>query len=166
MKNKLVIPVVALFALAVAIPAFAGGGQCSSKTAAAAMSAGSGSCSSKGSMAWAGAWLQRSQNGSVVVTEVATNSPASRSGLRAGDVVLAVNGNKLSSRTTKNGEMCPSGTACNVGSSFAYQVKRGRDTKTVKMTLEPMPADASERFAAREASFDRSLAAVVIPGRD
>lgn len=165
MKNKLVAPVVALFALALALPAFAGGGQCSGKSSATAASASHGSCSSTRSTAWAGAWLQRSQDGSVVVAEVAANSPAARSGLRAGDVVLAVNGNKLGSGA-KAGQMCADGSVCAVGSSFAYQIQRGKATRVVKMKLETMPSAAAERVAAREASFDPSLAAVVIPSRD
>jgi S1-C subfamily serine protease len=167
MKNKLAIPAVALLALTLAVPVFAGGGQCSSKSSATAtaMSAGKGSCSSTKSTAWAGAWLQRTTTGSIVVAEVASNSPASRSGLRAGDVVLAVNGSKINGKA-KSGEMCADGSVCTVGSSVAYQVKRGNDTRVVKMKLEAMPSTAAERFAATEGNYDRSLAAVVIPSRD
>lgn len=165
MMKKLVFPVVALLAVALAVPAFAGGGQCSSKSSATAASAKGGSCSSAKSTAWAGAWLQRSATGSVVVTEVAANSPASRSGLRAGDIVLAVNGTKLGGRSG-SGELCPDGSVCTIGSSVAYQVQRGRDTRVVKMKLEAMPQETAHKVAAREASFDPTMAAVVIPSRD
>lgn len=165
MKSKLAIPSAALLALALAAPAFAGGGQCGNKTSATATGAGHGSCSSARSTAWAGAWLERSSSGQIVVADVAAGSPAARSGLRAGDVVLAVNGRDLRA-AAKEGHLCADGTSCNVGSSFAYRIQRGNSTRTLRLKLESMPASATERFANREASFDPALAALVIPSRD
>jgi S1-C subfamily serine protease len=162
MKNKLVIPALAALAIAMAVPALACDGQAKAKHSATAASVGHGSCSgSSRSTAWAGAWLQRTASGSVQVAAVADGSPAARSGLRTGDVVLAVNGRNLGA-----GMSCPSSAHCSVGSSVAYTVQRGRTTRTVKLTLEKMPASATERFANREASFDPVLAALVMPAVD
>ena len=156
MNLRNLVPVVATLALAVALPAVACDGH--SKASASSASAGGYSCSGMHSTAWAGAWMQRSSGGQLTVVAVAEGSPAARSGLRAGDVVLAVNGKNIA-----EGHSCAYGTACTVGSSFAYTVQRGKATKTVKVKLEKMPADATTRFASQEASYEPALAAMVIP---
>ena len=149
--------VIAALALAVAIPAAACDGH--SKASASSASADGHSCSGMSrSTAWAGAWMQRSSGGQLTVVAVAEGSPAARSGLRAGDIVLAVNGKGVA-----EGHACAYGTACSVGSSFAYTVQRGKATKTVKVRLEKMPVDATTRFASQEASYEPTLAAMVIP---
>lgn len=157
MNLRNVIPVVAALALAVAIPAAACDGH--SKASASSASAAGYSCSGMHSAAWAGAWMQRSSGGQLTVVAVAEGSPAARSGLRAGDVVLAVNGKSIA----EGAGHCAYGTACSVGSSFAYTVQRGKATKTVKVKLEKMPADATARFASKDASYEPMLAAMVIP---
>lgn len=164
MKKKLTLPVVAILTCALALPALAGGGNCSSKASATSASAGKSSCSSSAkSTAWAGAWLQRSASGQVTVAEVAAGSPASKSGLKAGDVVVAVNGRELGA---KAGGECMSSADCKVGAAVAYTVQRGSSTKVVKVKLEKMPEQAAAKFADREASFEPSLAAVVITVAD
>ena len=155
MKLRNVVPVVAALALAVAIPAAACDGN---KASASSASAEGHSCSGMHSAAWAGAWMQRSSGGQLTVVAVAEGSPAAKSGLRKGDVVLAVNGKDVA-----EGHACAYGTACAVGSSFAYTVQRGKSTKTVKVKLEKMPVDATTRFASKEASYEPMLAAMVIP---
>ena len=153
MNLRNIAPVIAALALTVAIPAIACDGN--SKTASAEHS-----CSGMSrNTAWAGAWMQRSNGGQLTVIAVAEGSPAAKSGLRAGDVVLAVNGRNVG----ESSHSCASGAACAVGSSFAYTVQRGKATKTVKVKLEKLPADASTRFASQEASYEPSLAAMVIP---
>ena len=155
MNLRNVVPVVAALALAVALPASACDGH--SKTSATTAGA-DGHCSGMSrSTAWAGAWMQRSSGGLTVVA-VAEGSPAAKSGLRAGDVVLAVNGKSVA----ESAHACTYGTACNVGSAFAYTVQRGKSTKTVKVKLEKMPADVTSRFAAQDVNYEPMLAAMVI----
>jgi len=158
MNLRNVIPVVAALALAVALPASACDGH--SKTSATSASADGHSCSGMSrSTAWAGAWMQRSNSGELTVVAVAEGSPAAKSGLRAGDVVLAVNGHNIAA---KSEHMCANGTACAVGSAFAYTVQRGKATKTVKVKLEKMPADVTSKFAAADVNYEPALAAMVI----
>ena len=157
MKLRNVMPLVAALALAVALPAAACDGH--SKASASSASAGGYSCSGMShSTAWAGAWMQRSGGGQLTVVAVAEGSPAAKSGLRAGDIVVAVNGKSIAEKSSH----CAYGTACSVGSAFAYTVQRGKATKTVKVKLEKMPADATSRFAAQEATYEPTLAAMVI----
>ena len=154
MNLRNVIPVVAALALAVALPASACDGHSSATTASA-----DGHCSGMThSTAWAGAWMQRSADGQLTVVAVAEGSPAAKSGLRAGDVVLAVNGKNVAEAS----HACTYGTACTVGSSFAYTVQRGTSTKTVKVKLAKMPADATSRFATADVNYEPTLAAMVI----
>ena len=163
MKKKLAIPVIAALSCALAIPAFAGGEHCSGKSATAYASANKAACSSTAkSAAWAGAYLQRSESGEITVAEIASGSPAAQSGLRTGDVVVAVNGRDLSS---KEGA-CLTSADCKVGTAVAYTIQRGSKTKVVKVKLEKMPETATAKFANREASFEPELAAVVITVAD
>jgi C-terminal processing protease CtpA/Prc len=163
MKKMLTTSTLAILALAVSVPAFAGGGHCSGNSASA--DAGY-SCSGHAakSAAWAGAWLQRSASGTVTVAEVAKGSPAAKAGLKSGDVVLAVNGYDLSDREAR--ATCASKADCKVGSTVSYTVLRSGSTRNVKLKLEKLPADATERFASHQANFDPALAAVVMPTVD
>jgi len=160
MKRILGVSAATALALAIAIPALAGGEHCMGEKSTTMANKSSYHSKSK-SAAWAGAWLQRSSTGTVTVAEVAKGSAAARSGLKAGDIVLAVNGYDLAN--SEDRAMCASKAACNVGNAVTYKVQRGRATKNVTFKLEKMPAHATERFASRQASFDPMLAAVVMP---
>ena len=87
-------------------------------------------------------------------------SPAAKAGLKSGDIVLAVNGYDLSDGDAR--AMCASKADCTVGSTVTYRVVHKGSTKNVKLKLEKMPADATQRFASRQADFDPALAAVVM----
>jgi C-terminal processing protease CtpA/Prc len=159
MKKTSTASAAAILALAVAVPAFAGGDHCGSKASATTADA-QYSCSSKNTTAaWAGAWIQRSPSGKLMVAEVAKGSPAAKSGLKAGDILLAVNGYDLSD--SEDRAMCASKASCNIGSAVTYTVQRNGATKSVKFKLEKMPSNATERFG-RLSTFDPTLAAVVV----
>jgi len=161
MKKSFVASAAALFALALVTPAFAGGSGCN-HSSAASMTSNEEMCHGKSAnAAWSGAWLQRSSSGDVVVADVAKGSPAAKSGLKKGDVVLAVNGYNLAD--SKESAMCASRAECSVGKTVSYSVQRGSSKKSIKLKLEKMPADATARFADQKASFDPMLAAVVFP---
>jgi len=159
MKKIVSASAVAVLALAMSVPALAGGSHCSGDASTAA--AKDASCAGMKSAAWAGAWLQRSASGTVTVAEVAKGSPAAKAGLKSGDEVVAVNGYDLSDSESR--AMCASKASCTVGSTVTYTVNRAGSTKNLKLKLEKMPATATERYASREASFDPMLATVVMP---
>ena len=160
MNLKLVVPAVAALAIVASLPASACDQNKSSATTASAHS-----CSGfSRSMAWSGAWLMRSPSGELTVAAVAKGGPAARSGLQKGDVVLAVNGRDLNAESA--GHSCADGSACAVGSSFAYTVQRAGKTRTVKVKLEKMPEEATMRIADVEPTYEPTLAAVVIPTID
>jgi S1-C subfamily serine protease len=148
MRKLLAASAIAALTIVVAMPALAGGYNCSSHSQSA-------------SMAWGGAWLQRSPVGGVVVAEVAKGSPAARAGIKAGDIVTAVNGKDIAACAAHAGS-CPAGS-CTVGSSFTYTVMRGASTRNVKLKLERMPETASQQVAYKDYSFDPTLAAMVLP---
>jgi S1-C subfamily serine protease len=160
MKKTLTASALAVLVVAASVPAFAGGDHCSGSASSASAEYSCAGHSAK-SAAWAGAWLQRSGSGEVTVAEVAKGSPAAKAGLKSGDIVLAVNGYDLSNADSR--AMCASKADCSVGSSVTYTVKRASKTKNVKLKLEKLPADATERFASRQANFEPMLAAVVMP---
>ncbi len=143
MRRKLIASFTAALLLGAATAALAGGDYCSHGASASAA-------------AWSGAWLQRSSSGDIRVADVAPHSAAAKAGLRAGDVVLAVNGHSLGEGHCTEG-------SCTVGSSVTYTVQRGHATRTVRVKLERMPQSASQRYANREATFDRTLATLVVP---
>lgn|SRR5262245_36146228 len=159
MNLRIVVPLVAALAIAASLPASACDGNKNSSVTAA--NAGAHSCAGMSrSTAWSGAWLQRSADGGLTVAAVAKGSPAARSGLRKGDVVVAVNGRELGA---ESGHVCADGSVCAIGSSFAYTVQRGNDTRTFKVKLEKMPKEATMRIANVEPTYEPTLAAVVIP---
>ena len=161
MKRSLIISAAAVLTLALTVPAFAGGAGCADHAKASAASADAkASCAAKAT-AWSGAWLQYSPSGQVIVMDVAKSSPASKSGLKTGDIVLAVNGYDLSNNEDR--AMCVSKADCRVGSAVTYKVQRGASTKSLKFTLAKVPSSATARFASRQATFDPALAAAVIP---
>src|SRR5258708_39998362 len=108
MKRMLSVTAATAVVLAFAVPAFAGGANCghASSASAAAMH----DCGDARSSAWSGAWLQRTPSGEITVAEVAKGIPAYRSGLKTGDIVLAVNGYDLSN--SRQREMCPNTAEC------------------------------------------------------
>ena len=153
MHRKLAAPLALAVALtlAIAVPALAGGANCSGAKGASAA-------------AWTGAWLQRSAAGIVTVADVSPGSPAARAGLKSGDVVTAVNGHDTAECSSH--AMCSSSAECKVGSAMTYRVQRGHSTRAVKVKLERLPDSAAQRYANRNASFDPAFAAIVMPAVD
>ncbi len=153
------VTVAAALVVTFAAPALAGD-HCGSSASASA--AAMGDCGAHASSAaWSGAWLQRDAAGAVTVADVAKGSPAQRSGLKKGDIVLAVNGYDLGNAEDR--ATCASKADCSVGHSVTYKVQRGRSTRLLTFKLAKMPSNATARFASQQAAFDPTMAAMVIP---
>ena len=69
--------------------------------------------------------------GGVEITSVASNSPASKAGLRTGDVVLEADGHAV----TKSDELNGTVRAAAAGSDLKLKVKRGSSTQDITVTL-------------------------------
>lgn len=69
--------------------------------------------------------------GGVEITSVASNSPASKAGLRTGDVVLEADGHAV----TKSEELNGTVRAAAAGSDLRLKIKRGSSTQDIIVTL-------------------------------
>jgi S1-C subfamily serine protease len=89
----------------------------------------------------------------VVVADVVAGGPADRAGLRAGDIIVKVNGDATPNmmRVTRAIRMCKPGAECDV------EIVRGGDSMTVSAKLEDSPSVpvASGRGAPRVVVPDR-----------
>jgi carboxyl-terminal processing protease len=77
-----------------------------------------------------GVWVRRTANGSLRITSVQPDSPASSAGLKSGDVLVAVGRAPVAGRTVAD---VVSGLRGNPGSDVSIEVRRG--TSTVTTTL-------------------------------
>ena len=71
-----------------------------------------------------------------VVTQVSPSGPADQAGLRAGDVILAVNAQPITGPADIGGVI----DALPTGSEVLLQIDRGGQLSTVGVTLAPKPA--------------------------
>lgn len=92
---------------------------------------------SSGVGGWAGLMTRRSSQGDLEVEEVAADSPAYKAGIQKGDVILAVNDERVRSQPEFS-EMIRSRPA---GAVVALQVRRGVDERRVTLKLTAQPED-------------------------
>lgn len=149
---KLVVPIAAL---ALALPAFAGGPECAKAAKIAEAGAKSEKMAASGkhcsyskeecqkAMAqaknngWLGVMLDKDESGTLTIKEVVDGSPAEKAGFRAGDVFHAVNGVTYTDEnkdrlTTLRAELKPGKTA-------TYTVVRDGVKKDLTAKLATMP---------------------------
>jgi C-terminal processing protease CtpA/Prc len=125
--------VAAALVAALAVPALAGSGEkCTYDTQ---------SCLnhwSKGKdRGWVGLQYDKSEDGTVKVKAVTANSPAVTAGFQVGDVVVAVNGARMSDKDAvkkATGEW-------KVGQKVSYTVLRAGGEKQLPVTLGTMPEE-------------------------
>ena len=149
MRHSLLLAPLAMFALAA--PALAGGAECA-KSAQAAQAA-NGKADHKQCSAtkeeclkymseaktrgWVGIEYDKTEDGNMVVEKILPNSPAEKAGLKAGDVLYALNGVEFSEANKDKLKVVKS--AMKPGATIAYSVKRDGAPKTVSVTLGTMP---------------------------
>jgi serine protease Do/serine protease DegQ len=83
----------------------------------------------------AAAALRLTQTEGLLVHEIQLGSPADKSGLKPGDVIVAVNGAKV--RTTQDANRKIFGSK--IGEKIAFEVIREGRTKTLTIVLEEKP---------------------------
>lgn len=135
MFRRVLLLTVAAVAL-LALPALAGGAKCTESTQtcldymATKMREGG----------WVGVELDKNPDGDgYVVKRVIPESPAQAAGIRAGDVLFALNGVTIND---KNEEALKTARAeWKPGQQVNYTIKRDGADKQIKLTLAPMPAD-------------------------
>jgi predicted metalloprotease with PDZ domain len=87
---------------------------------------------------WLGVEKEQNEDGSWTIALVVPESPAERAGLKAGDVIHAVDGAAL----TKDGgaKVCTTkADKAKIGDKVAYSVRRGSETLTVQAELARIP---------------------------
>jgi len=129
--KRLVWLVVALFLIAATVPALAGKGEKCTADAQTCLN----HFSSYKEKGWNGMKAEANDKGDKVVTSVAAGSPAEKAGFRVGDVLVSLNGAKMSDKEAvkkAKGEW-------KVGSQVTYTVLRGQTEQQIAVTLAPMP---------------------------
>ena len=91
-----------------------------------------------GSYTGVGVWVHRVADGSLRVMSVQPHSPASRAGLRAGDVLVSVAGRAVVGRSVADVVSDLRGDA---GSAVTVQYRRGHQLVTARLTRANVPDD-------------------------
>ena len=132
LRSAAVLAVLVLLAGGVALAGH--GGKCTKTTADCAASMKE-AYQTKG---WSGIEADKNEDGSIKVLSVVPNSPAEKAGLKAGDVLVSINGITLSPENeSKLMEMKK--TQMTIGQVAEYGVKREAHVTMVKVNLERIP---------------------------
>jgi S1-C subfamily serine protease len=145
--------VIVVASIAAAGVALAGHGKCakSSQECAALMKE---KFQTKG---WSGIEKEHNEDGTLTVLSVVPNGPADKAGLKAGDVLVSINGVTLSKENeAKLQEMKQS--AFKIGESVSYGVRRGQETLSARVTLERIPEAALAAMIDRHAKEEHAVA--------
>ena len=124
---------VALFLISVAVPALAGKGEKCTADAQTCLN----HFSSYKEKGWNGIKSEANDKGDWVVKSVAADSPAQKAGVQVGDILVSLNGVKMSDKEAvkkAKGEWKP-------GSQVTYSVLRGGAEQQIAVTLAPMPEE-------------------------
>jgi S1-C subfamily serine protease len=129
MKTRIVL--LSLLLVALALPAFAGSGEkCTYGTQACLNH-----WASNRDMGWTGLDLDKSDPAAIKVKAITPDSPAAAAGFQVGDVVLALNGIKMSD---KEGLKKAKGS-WKAGQSVSYTVQREGAEQQIAVTLAKAP---------------------------
>jgi len=96
---------------------------------------------------WVGIEIDRQEDGTLLVTRVFPDSPAERSELRKGDLILALNG--VSYATASRDEMAAAYKKKEPGSTITYTVRRGDEELEVPITLAKVPEPVMAKWIAQ-----------------
>jgi len=138
MKKQIVI---FLLALAVAIPAFAGGANCDGSKEEVAMMK-----TKLANKAWLGVEYDKTDNGYYAIKSVHKGSPAAQAGFQKGDVLLTMEGVKYSKANKP--AIKEVWAMLKPGSEVEYVVKRDGAKVKVDATLAHVPAKLQKKWIA------------------
>jgi predicted metalloprotease with PDZ domain len=133
MKKRIAWTMLATMAVAIAAPAMAGSGYKCTETTQACLNA----MAKKKDKAWAGLQYDTAENGTTSVKAITAGSPAAAAGFQVGDVLVALNGAKMSDKEAlkkAKGEW-------KIGQAISYTVSRGGAEKQLALTLAQMPPE-------------------------
>jgi len=119
--------------LVIAVPALAGSGEKCSQNAQACIN----HWSKSKTMGYLGLKYDKAEDGTVSVKEVVANGPAAAAGIQVGDVLVAMNGAKMSDKAAvkkAKGDW-------KVGQSVSYTIMRAGEEKQVAVTLGTTPEE-------------------------
>jgi putative serine protease PepD len=85
---------------------------------------------------YVGVELNANSNGGAQISQVQSSSPASNAGLKAGDLITAINGNTI----TSTAQFISTVDNYPPGKTITLTVKRGGQTHTIKITLGTRPS--------------------------
>ncbi len=87
---------------------------------------------------WAGMEKEYNEDGTITIRAVLPNSPAEKAGIKAGDLLVSMNGITLSKENEAKIEEAKE-TGMRIGDTVSFGVKRGKEIATIKVTLERIP---------------------------
>ena len=123
--------VVAVFAVALAAPAFAGSGEKCTQNTQTCLNY----MSKNKDKGWVGLEYDKAADGAVSVKAVTAGGPAATAGFEVGDILVAMNGAKMSDKDA----MKKAKGEWKVGQSVSYTVMRAGAEKQMAITLDKMP---------------------------
>jgi C-terminal processing protease CtpA/Prc len=86
---------------------------------------------------WMGVELEGNEDGSLRVTTVVPDGPAERSGIKAGDILVTLNGRSLAPDTSESA--LTKGDDWKIGGVLTVGARRGTESVTFRVTLRKIP---------------------------
>ena len=82
--------------------------------------------------------------GGYALEKVIAGSPAETAGLRAGDIIVAIN--EVNADGEKSEKMWKTHKSAQIGDTIVWSVKRGGTDRKIEIVLAPMPADMLAKY--------------------
>jgi C-terminal processing protease CtpA/Prc len=138
-------------------PAFAGGSGAGESCAHKDKAVHSAKIAEMKAHGWTGLESKKDEaTGAYTVKAVAPGSPAEQAGLRAGDVLVALNGVALRADNKEAIKKVKSGLA--VGKQVTYTIARNGAEQQISLTLAPVPEAVLAKWVAEEEAREREAA--------